>query len=144
MPSAVLLSISGSNAGNSAAITTLVSKNAMTTYSTLPRRNPTITGAAVAVGVMPAKNAASAMSCFPVNQPMPNPTKPISKFASNKMRWLKVSDWREKRICKKVMNNIAMISQRTNHANADACGKNAPPAKALTMAKVRNNPGCMN
>jgi hypothetical protein len=42
------------------------------------------------------------------------------------------------------MNNIAMISQRITHANADACGTSAPDAKAPTMAKVLSNPGFMD
>ena len=60
---------------------TLVVRNEVTTNSTLPPRKRTITGAALAVGVMPVKNAACARSFDPVSEASSQAVSPITIFA---------------------------------------------------------------
>ncbi|PWM80890.1 MAG: hypothetical protein DBX90_07905 [Lentisphaerae bacterium] len=68
--------------GNRQAIPKFVARNALTAKSIRSPSNPTITGAAVAVGVIPVKNATSASSLWPNSMKIPQPPMPTATLAS--------------------------------------------------------------
>ena len=118
-------------------------QNAPATNSTCPPRKLITTGAAAAVGAMPAKNAASPTSCPPTSPPSPHAAKPIATLAASSTACRRRSVPRVNRVPRKVTKSIVATIHWIAPLSTYACGSSTPSRRASSSAMVRSKPACM-
>ena len=108
--------------GSRIAIPKFVARNALTAKSTRPPSRFTITAAAVAVGVIPVKNAACASSFPPSERSSTQLPIPTATFAPRIFKCATRTSRHETFTCRNTRNIITTMSQRISQLNAEAHG----------------------